>query len=164
VERILKDGYLLPGTALDLGREEKSWIVRWPNGGFNSTLVFNHLQYAAKGCCLRTINDIPPIEVHLEASLKEVPVIFTDGETYTIGNDDLERIACLIPGAYNVKKAHQGGQNYDLMINEFHINGELNEAIWRTNALVAKLNVLSGYIKNSVVNSFAVKKLNCSLN
>lgn len=147
VERIMKEGYLLPGTALDLGREEKSWIVKWPEDGFKSTQVFNNLQYAAVGCRSRTINDIPPIEVHPEASLKELPVIFTNGETYTIGKDDLERITCLTPGAYNVQEARQGGRNYDLMISEYHINADLGEAIRKTNMLVGTLNVLSGSIQ-----------------
>jgi hypothetical protein len=147
VERIMKEGYLLPGTTLDLGREEKSWIVKWPEDGFKSTQVFNNLQYAAVGCRSRTINDIPPIEVHPEASLKELPVIFTNGETYTIGKDDLERITCLTPGAYNVQEARQGGRNYDLMISEYHINADLNEAIRKTNTLVGSLNILAGYIR-----------------
>ncbi len=152
VERILKDGYLLPGAALDLGREEKSWIVKWPEDGFKSTLVFNHLQYAAKGERSRTVNEIPAIEVHPEASLKEVPVIFTNLETYNIDKDDLEGITCLTHGAYSVKEAHQGGRSYDLMITEYHINGDLNEAIRRTNALVGTLNVLTGFIKKGFMN------------
>lgn len=152
VERILKDGYLLPGAALDLGREEKSWIVKWPEDGFKSTLVFNHLQYAAKGERSRTVNEIPAIEVHPEASLKEVPVIFTNLETYNIDKDDLEGITCLTHGAYSVKEAHQGGRSYDLTITEYHINGDLNEAIRRTNALVGTLNVLTGFIRKGFMN------------
>jgi hypothetical protein len=147
VQRILKDGYLLPGAADYLGRETKSWIVKWPEDGFRNTLVFNNLQYASKEATSWTINDIPAIEIHPEASLKEVPVMFTDGELYTIGKDDLERITCLTPGAYNVQEAQTGGRNYDLMIYEYHINGDLNEAIRRTNLLVATINGLTGYIK-----------------
>jgi hypothetical protein len=150
VERIMKEGYLLPGTPLDLGRAEKSWIVKWPEDGFKSTQVFNNLQYAAVGCRSRTINDIPPIEVHPEASVKELPVIFTNGETYTIGKDDLERITCLTPGAYNVQEARQGGRNYDLVISEYEINADLNEAIRKTNALVGTLNILSGFIRKGL--------------
>lgn len=158
VERILKDGYLLPGAALDLGREEKSWVVKWPDNGFKSTLVFNHLQYAANDSLTRTINDIPPIEFHPENLLEEIPVIFTDGEKFIIGKEDLERITCLTPGAYNVKEAHQGGRNYDLMINELHINADVYEAIRRTNDLVAKLNVLIGYIKKGFIGRVVSRK------
>jgi hypothetical protein len=154
VERILKEGYLLPGSADDLGREKKSWIVKWPEDGFKSTLVFNHLQYAAKGDRARTINDIPAIEVHPESSLTEVPVLFTNLETYTIDKDDLERITCLTHGAYTVKEACQGGRSYDLTIIENHINGDLNEAIRRTNALVTTLNVLTGFIKRGFMNKW----------
>jgi hypothetical protein len=158
VERIMKEGYLLPGTALDLGREEKSWIVMWPEDGFKSTQVFNNLQYAAVGCRSRTINDIPPIEVYLEASLKELPVIFTNDETYTIEKDDLERITCLTPGAYNVQEARQGGRNYDLVISEYHINADLNDAIRKTNALVGTLNVLSGFIRSRLLDKVFKRK------
>ncbi|KAL8890304.1 MAG: hypothetical protein Q9215_002533 [Flavoplaca cf. flavocitrina] len=61
IKRILADGYLLPGTVEDLGRKSLSWIIKWPEDGFSSTLIFDNLQYAGR---LRAINDIPPVEVH----------------------------------------------------------------------------------------------------
>ena len=154
VQRILKDGYLLPGAAEYLGRETKSWIVKWPEDGFRNTLVFNNLQYSSKETMSWTINDIPAIEIHPEASLKEVPVEFTDGELYTIGKDDLDRITCLTPGTYNVQETIEGGRNYDLMIYEYHINADLNEAIRKTNLLIAKINALTGFIKKGIKNRF----------
>ena len=63
IKRIMKDNYLLPGTVDYLGRRRLSWVVRWPEDGFNSSSVFGELQYAGR---LRNINDIPPLEVHPE--------------------------------------------------------------------------------------------------
>jgi len=144
VQRILQQGYLLPGTINDLGRDKFSWIVKWPeNDGFKSTAIFNNLQYA--GCNSRTINDIPPIEFHPESSFNELAVIMTSGEKYTIGSSDLETITCLTPGVYSVREARSGGRNYDLVVEEFHINSELSEAMRKTNQIVGSLNVLAQF-------------------
>ena len=114
VRRILDQGYLLPGTVTDLGRDdEKSWIVKWPENGFKSTHVFHDLQYF--GSNLRTVNEIAPIEFHPEASLAEVRTILTNGEEYTIVTSDLDRITCLTPGVYSVQEHGLHGQNFDLV-------------------------------------------------
>jgi hypothetical protein len=139
VERILQQGYILPGTIADLGRETGSWLVKWPEHGFKSTAVFNDLQYA--GCPNRTINEIPPIEFHPENSLDEVTVIMTSGDKYTIGSVDLERITCLTPGAYSLKEAADNGRHYDLVITEVQLNAELYEAIRQTNDIVRRINL-----------------------
>ena len=143
VRRILDLGYLLPGSVLDLGREEFSWIVKWPEDGFKSTAVFNNLQYA--GSASRTINDIPPIEFHPEAALTELTTIMTNGDKYTIGSSDLDRITCLTPGIYSVLEAGPNGHSYDLVVNEHHINADLYDAIRKTNGIVRTLNFLSTY-------------------
>jgi hypothetical protein len=116
VRRILTEGYLLPGSVLDLGRDDLSWVVKWPENGFKSTAVFNNLQYA--GSNLRTINEIAPIEFHPESALSELRTIMTNGEEYTIGSADLDRITCLAPGIYSVQEAGPNGRNYDLVVNE----------------------------------------------
>jgi hypothetical protein len=139
VQRIMTEGYLLPGTILDLGRENKSWIVKWPDEGFTSSQVFKNLQYAGR---LRTINNIPPISARSESIPKELTAIFTNGETYTISSTDLEHITILTPGKYNVQEASPGSQNYDLVITEYYINADLNETIRKSNALVRKFNNL----------------------
>jgi hypothetical protein len=116
VRRILEQGYILPGSVLDLGRDELSWVVKWPEDGFKSTSVFNNLQYA--GSNLRTVNEIAPIEFHPESAHSELRTIMTNGEEYTIGSADLDRITCLAPGIYSVQEAGSNGRNYDLVINE----------------------------------------------
>jgi hypothetical protein len=116
VRRILEQGYILPGSVLDLGRDELSWVVKWPEDGFKSTSVFNNLQYA--GSNLRTVNEIAPIEFHPESAHSELRTIMTNGEEYTIGSADLDRITCLAPGIYSVQEAGTNGRNYDLVINE----------------------------------------------
>jgi len=92
IQRIINQGYLLPGTVGDLGSETQSWIVRWPEDGFKSSVVFNNLQYS--GPRNRTFNDIPPIELHPESCLKELTVIMNNQEKFTIDSTDLERITC----------------------------------------------------------------------
>ena len=87
VKRILRDGYLLPGTVNDLGRERLSWLYQWPEAGLKSTAVFSNLLYGGR---LRTMNEIPPIEINPGgASLKEVTVVMTDLAQYTVDATDL---------------------------------------------------------------------------
>lgn len=119
VQRILRDGYLLPGTIADLGRENLSWVVKWPEEGLKSTTVFNTLQYQGR---LKTMNDIPPIALHPGASMKEVTAVMTDGSQYTMSSTDLEKITCLAPGVYSIQEASQDHRNYDLVIDETPIN------------------------------------------
>lgn len=137
IQRILEEGYLLPGGVADLGRDSFSWIVKWPDDGFKSTSVFSNLQYVGR---LRTINDIPPIEFHPESSLSELTVILTNGNKYTIGATDLEQITCLTPGTYTVNEAGPGGKRFDLIIEEYPINGDLHDAIKNINIIIHQLN------------------------
>ena len=152
LHRILKHGYLLPGTIQDLGRDQMSWIVKWPKDGFHTSAVFNNLQYAGS---LRTINDIPPVVFHPEASVEEVMVMMTNGSKYTIGSADLERITCLIPGRYTVREPGPRGRNYDLDIQEYHINADLDEAIRIINQIISKTNAwLAGPRRSGSVTRF----------
>ena len=138
VKRILRDGYLLPATVNDLGRERLSWLYKWPEAGLKSTAVFSNLQYGGR---LRTMNDIPPIEINPGgASLKEVTVVMTDLAQYTIDATDLEQVICLTPGTYFVRAAGASHLNYDLIIEEYEINGDLHEAIRKTNAIIQEVN------------------------
>ncbi|KAL8897053.1 MAG: hypothetical protein Q9207_007412 [Kuettlingeria erythrocarpa] len=97
IKRILADGYLLPGTVDDLGRRSLSWIVKWPEDGFNSTLIFNNLQYAGR---LRAINEIPPVEVHPSSDCTELTVVMTDENKYVISPKELDNIVYMTPGIY----------------------------------------------------------------
>ena len=139
IERILNMGYLVPGTLADLGRENQSWIVKWPQDGFKSNRVFRYLQFYGP---LRTINDIPPMELHPSDGLNEVTVIMTDNNRYEISAEDLEQITCLNPGVYPVQDTSGSMKIFDLAIREEPMNAELLEAIRCLNINIRKFNTL----------------------
>ncbi|KAL8662362.1 MAG: hypothetical protein Q9202_004757 [Teloschistes flavicans] len=160
VKRILEIGYLLPGTIGDLGRSELSWIVKWPDKGFKSTGVFDNLQYRG---ALRTMNEIPPIDLNPNGSLKEVTVVLTDGSTYIIGAEDLEKVTCLTGGRYPVQEPTLAKRSFDLIIHETQINSELYKAIQMTNSLIQKVNLwLAGAASNSLFPKLRFLKLKTS--
>jgi hypothetical protein len=138
VQRILNQGYLLPGTVDDLGSDEFSWIVKWPEEGFRSSDVFNSLQFT--GSNSRTFNDIPPVDLHPEANLKEVTVQMTNNQLYGIDSCDLERITCMNTGIYSTRQARLNGRLYDLEIEEFVLNDAMNEAISILNGVIRRVN------------------------
>ena len=137
IKRILEDGYLVPGTVEDLGRRHLSWIVKWPEDGFKSTSVFNNLQYAGR---LRTINDIPPVEVHPGSNCTELTVVMTDDSKYVISPRDLDNIIFMTPGSYPVQDTKEGRRCFDLVIRETQLDGELYQAIKTTNEIVNRVN------------------------
>ena len=137
IKRILEDGYLLPGTVDNLGRGRLSWIVKWPEDGFKSTTIFNSLQYAGR---LRTINNIPPVEVHPGSDCTELTVVMTDDSKYVISPRDLESIIYMTSGSYPVQETAGGKRCYDLKIQETLLNGELYQAIKMTNEIVHRVN------------------------
>jgi len=138
IQRILNQGYLLPGTVTDLGSNELSWVVKWPEEGFKSSSVFNNLQYT--GSNSRTFNEIPPVDLHPEGGLKEVTVVLTNGDTYTIESNDLERITCMNAGTFNTRQARMNGRHYDLDIEEVVLNDSMNEAISILNGVIRRVN------------------------
>ena len=125
IQRILEDGYLLPGTVDDLGQERLSWIVNWPENGFKSTSIFNNLQYAG---CLRAINIIPPVEVHPGSDSTEVTVVMTDDSKYVISPGDLDNIIFMTPGSYPMQETAEGNRCFDLVIHEIQLDVELYQA------------------------------------
>ena len=137
ITRILERGYLLPGTVEELGRDTLSWIVKWPENGFNSTLIFNNLQYAGR---LRAINDIPPVEVHPASDCSELTVVMTDESKYVINPRDLDNIVYMSPGRYPMQETSGAKRFLDLVIEETPLNGDLYEAIKRTNEIVYTVN------------------------
>ncbi|KAL2040411.1 hypothetical protein N7G274_006854 [Stereocaulon virgatum] len=137
LKRILKDGYLLPGTVVDLGHECLPWLYQWLQDGLKSTNVFDDLQYQGR---LRAMNEIPPVEIHPEASIEEVMVIMADLSQYTISSKDLEKITCLTPGVYSVREAGMGNRLYDLNIEDTDINGELQDAIKKIDTIIQRVN------------------------
>lgn len=137
VRRILLDGYLLPGTVMGLGREDLSWISKWPEGGLRFTDVFNSLQYGGR---LRTVNEIPPMDLRPEAQLEEVIVIMTDGSRWLVSSMDIESITCLSPGIYAVRETGQSNGTFDFTVQETLINDDLYDAIRTTNAIIREAN------------------------
>ena len=148
MQRILQQGYLLPAGVTDLGSERLSWIIKWPEEGIKSTLVFNNLQYA--GCRLRAINEIPPIEFYPEVYLKEVTVELTTGIKYTIASQDLERITCLQPGTYAISQASPDSRAYELEIYESQVNREFEEAVRTMNQIIQSINSLLAVPRRSM--------------
>ena len=53
---------------------------------------------------------------------------------------DLERITCLTPGRYTMREAGPRGRNFDLDIQEYHVNADLDDAIRVINYIISKLN------------------------
>lgn len=132
-----EDGYLLPGTVDDLCRKCISWIVKWPDEGFRSTSIFNTLQYAGR---LRTINDIPPVEVHPRSDCTELTNVMTDDSRYVMSPQDLDNIIYMTPGRYPVQVTVGGKRCYDVIIQETLLNGELYQAIKMTKNIVHRVN------------------------
>ena len=138
VQRILQSGYLLPGGLENLGRETLSWVVNWPENGFKSTEIFRHLQYA--GCRLKAINEISPMELHPEMSLKELTVRMIDGTQYIIDSRDLERITRMSTGKYIMVDARQNSRKHYLEIKELHVNSQVDAAIAKCNLIIDQWN------------------------
>jgi len=146
VQRILADGYLLPGNTVSLGRKENSWIVRWPEGkrngesiGFSSSEVFDNMQYFASNHPL--LNQVPPFELHPESSYNELTVIMKNNIHYKIDPAELEKISAMVPGTYAIWEAKEGGRHCDLEILQYEVNTDLWRAISLSNALIHKVNV-----------------------
>jgi len=138
VRRILERGYLLPGTIKDLGRAQKSWIVKWPEGGLSSSDVFNHLQFS--GSRNRAINEIPPFEFHPEEAMSEITVIMMNEHRYRVETTDLEKITCMMPGIYSVWEAGDHGQRLDLEITEYNVNADIFKCVTLANTFIQKAN------------------------
>ncbi|KAG8527776.1 uncharacterized protein KY384_007930 [Bacidia gigantensis] len=154
--RILEHGYLLPGTVTDMGRINKSWIVKWPEDGFKSNSIFSHLQYCGT---LRTMNEIPPMQLHPSEGLKEITVVLTDDSKYIVASDDIEKITCLSPGVYPVQETTADKRVFDLLIREEPVSAELNEAIRFLNNNIQRFNTLLANPKRRAsVKGFLTKK------
>ena len=138
IQRLLLQGFMLPGTVTNLGRERLSWIVNWPEQGFNSTEIFNFLQY--HGGPLKTVNDIPPIAIRPEGNLDELTVLLTNGYKVIVSSADSDKITCLSQGTYTVQEARAGGRTYDLEILEEYVNEDLASAIRTINFVIDKVN------------------------
>ncbi|KAL9045856.1 MAG: hypothetical protein Q9214_001179 [Letrouitia sp. 1 TL-2023] len=153
IKRILDYGYILPGTVDDLGRKQFSWIIQWPDDGFKSTSVFNTLQYSGR---LRTINDIPPIEVHPDSGCTELTIVMTDDSKYVMSPKDLDNIVYMTPGTYPLQETAARKRCFDLIIQETFLNDEIYQAVKMTNVIVHKVNQ---WLANPKRNGGMVSKL-----
>lgn len=141
LKRLARKGYLLPGTVEDLGHGEGSWITQWPTDGVHSSTVFSRLQY--HGEISRSFNEIPTARFSFEPEVKELTVIMTNNETYTIDSADYEQISTLTKGVYSVTKCDDNAI-CEMEINESLINGNINEAIRIINDAIRVFNSRSG--------------------
>ena len=137
VQRLLQLHYMLPGTVDQLGHSDLSWVVRWPEDGIKDSHVFNHLQYAGQ---IKTMNDIPPFDLHSDSTAEELTVSLTNQYRYVIGTQELEKITCMTAGKYSVTEADGSFRIFDLDITEQLINGSLCDAITQLNEVIGKLN------------------------
>ena len=104
------------------------------------------------------MNDIPPIEFSPNSTSNELTVVMTDDSKYVISYDDLERVTCLTPGAYPLQETTPAKRNFDLLIHETPINGELYEAIRMTNSIVQKVNTWLANPTRSGIKTRLIKK------
>lgn len=155
VQRILSQGYILPGTVDDLGNLQNSWISKWPREGIKSSAVFDNLQFQGSGSGhTKTFNDIPPIEIRPEFSATEstIRVILTDTLEYTLDSNDLEQITCMIKGNYSITEANDTARRYELIIQEQLLNESIILATTMVNEVIRKANRwLTGQKKTAAV-------------
>lgn len=132
---LLAEGYILPGNIHEVGGNEHSWVVNWPeNGGFKDTNIFRNLQYVGPS---RTINEIPRVDLNSEITLgAELTVKLANGGQYIVASVDLENIVRMTPGRYSVTEAVHGGRSFDLDINDTWINQPLFRAIGDVNGML----------------------------
>lgn len=133
LQRLLKHKYILPGTIEQVGGDENSWIVKWPQGGYSNSSIFKNLQYAGSS---RTINEIPSINLNAEYNSNEVTAIFTNGCRYIVSIEDLENLTRMSPRRYAVIEATEEGRSFDLDITDVHVNEPLYRAIWKVNSVL----------------------------
>ncbi|KAI9775614.1 MAG: hypothetical protein M1839_001015 [Geoglossum umbratile] len=136
VKTLLDFECILPGTVRNLGQESESWAIMWPDEGFKSSDVFSNLQYSGEG---RIMNEIPPIRLRVESSIKDSIAILTDNNRYTVASEDIQKITNMISGRYVVFSADRKAETFALEILEEQVNGSLYEAIRVTNSILRTL-------------------------
>ena len=137
LKHLASRGYLLPASVEDLGHRQSSWVRKWPRGGVNSSTAFSRLQFHGESSA--TFNEIPTARFSYEPGLKELTVIMTNNETYTIHPSDYEQISTMTKGVYTAMRCEDSSIR-DLEISEDVINGAINEAIRVINDAIRKFN------------------------
>ena len=133
--QVLDRGFLLPASTLDLGRDNFSWISKWPEGGYKSSEIFKNLQSTASGP--RALFDLAFDELHLERKLWWKSVIMTGGREYSIQATDCEKITSMVPGRY-LGQETSGSYAY-LVIEEQDLNSDTFKAMKKINKAIAEL-------------------------
>ena len=105
--------------------------------GIHSSTAFSRLQRHGKE--LGTFNEIPTARFTFEPELKELTVIMTDDQTYTISPKDYEQISTLTKGSYIVTQC-QDNTICDMHITEEVLNGHINDAIQVMNNAINRYN------------------------
>lgn len=140
IRRLARKGYLLPASVEELGHRNSSWIMKWPTGGIHSSTVFSRLQH--HGETSKAFNQIPTAKFSYEPDLKELTVIMTNDETYTIDPSDYEQICTLTKGLYSVTKC-EDESICELEISETTLNSAINEAVKVVNQAIGRYNANS---------------------
>jgi hypothetical protein len=136
VGNLLDNGYILPGNIHEVGGNDHSWVVNWPeNGGFKDTSIFRHMQYAGVS---RTINEIPRVDLNSETTVgAELNVKLANGGQYIVAASDHENIVRMSPGRYSVTESYHGGGSFGLEIGDVWVNQPLFRAIGAANDMLS---------------------------
>lgn len=111
-------------------------MVKWPIDGFRSNKSFINLQHESNS----TFNQIYPLDLVDEdtSETKEIVVVMTNDERYTIRSTDYDSIISLIPGQYAIEDTDL--RRFDLIITECDVNNATKDALRRLNNLIQKVN------------------------
>ncbi|EXJ77115.1 hypothetical protein A1O3_10273 [Capronia epimyces CBS 606.96] len=112
LHRLLQHKYILPGTIEQLGDDDFSWVVNWPDGGYSDSSIFKNLHS------------------------NEVTAVFTNGFRYIVSIEDLENITRMTPRKYALIEATLEARSFDLDITDVHVNEPLYRAIWEINSIL----------------------------
>lgn len=142
IKRRIPEKYILPGTIHTLGRSTLSWIPEWPTDGLRSSIIFRDLQYAGN---LRTINEIPQIDLRPQEDNKPLTVILVNHEKYLIDPKDYTQIVLLQFGRYTLSRSQNteygnAGEHCDMIIDEFWVNESSRKACDQLNEIVKIVN------------------------
>jgi hypothetical protein len=113
-------------------------------GGLHSSTVFARLQFHGQRSC--TFNNIPPARFSFEPHLKELTVVLTNNETYTMNPRDYEKISTLTRGTYGLTKC-EDGTICDIAVTEYDLTEHINNAIELVNRAIetCKCMIVSDY-------------------
>jgi hypothetical protein len=110
--------------------------------GLHSSTVFARLQYHGQRSC--TFNNIPPARFSFEPHLKELTVVLTNNENYTMNPRDYEKISTLTRGTYGLTKC-EDGTICDIVVTEYDLTEHINNAIELVNRAIETCKCLEAW-------------------